>query len=65
MQFFSLSNYLPTNLCEKLYLQILVTPLASLLPTVIPQAVTDWPASPSIPPAERRPRQRALENSFG
>ena len=64
---FSARILLPKNVRHKKhiskeygYLQILVTPLANLLPTVIPQAVTDWPASPSIPPADRRPRQRAL-----
>ena len=37
----------PENILE----QTLTTPLASLLPTLIPQAVTvDWDISPSIPP---------------
>ena len=40
--------------------QILVTPLASLLPTLIPQAVTDWLAQPSLPPADFRETQSDL-----
>ena len=36
---------------ENIFEQTLATPLASLLPTFIPQAVTvDWDISPSIPP---------------
>ena len=39
---------------EKMLLQILVIPLASLLPTLIPHAVTDWLTPPSMPPADFR-----------